>query len=201
MSQGQLYVISAPSGAGKTTILERLLAAIPNIIFSISHTTRAPRRGEKDGVNYFFVSPDEFAAMRENNAFVEWAEVHGNFYGTSWEMIEESLAKGIDVILDIDVQGASQLREKIKDAISVFVAPPSMVELERRLRGRGTDSDEVIAVRLKNAAREMKEAVHYDHLIANDNLDEAVEMVTAVVLAARSRKGRGRDGNALLITD
>ncbi|MCX5865682.1 MAG: guanylate kinase [Deltaproteobacteria bacterium] len=195
MSRGNLFVISAPSGAGKSTILKKLLAVVANLAFSVSHTTRAPRPGESNGRDYHFVDRTTFAGMRDNQAFLEWAEVHGNLYGTSRAAIEAQQAKGIDVFLDIDVQGAKQLRDGgHQGAIFLFIAPPSLAELERRLRGRGTDPEETVQLRLNNARREMEDAGRYDYLVINDQLDEAVEVLRAVVIAERCKARRTPDG-------
>lgn len=195
---GQLFIISAPSGAGKTTILKRVMTALPGLAFSISHTTRAPRTGEVNGRDYHFIDRPTFELLRTAGDFLECAEVHTNLYGTSRSAVAEQLAAGIDVILDIDVQGARQVRAIPESAaISLFILPPSLAELEKRLSGRGTDSTEVIRLRLENALREIAASGNYDHRIINDKLDEAVEMVKSVILAARSRSGRNRDGGAL----
>lgn len=170
---GQLFILSAPSGAGKTTLLKKVMRDVGKLAFSVSHTTRSPRTGEKDGVDYHFVSVNEFKAMRDQNLFLEWAEVHGNFYGTSRLEVAKKLEQGFDIILDIDVQGAAIIAaDKSVRAVSVFVAPPSLAELERRLRGRGTDSEETIKVRLGNAAEEMSCADAYEYLVINDDLEE-----------------------------
>jgi guanylate kinase len=200
MSKGNLFVISAPSGTGKTTILKEILAVVPGVVFSVSHTTRAPRTGEQDATDYFFVNRDKFITMRDENDFLEWAEVHGNMYGTSRKSVEEQLALGLDVFLDIDVQGAKQLRDLPGlEAIFLFIAPPSWDELEKRLSGRGTDSDETISLRLNNARKEMTETEHYDYLVINDVVDEAVDMLRAVILAERCRKRRSPQGAPLPI--
>lgn len=200
MAQGRLFIFSAPSGAGKTTLLKRVMAELDNLAFSVSHTTRAPRAGEVDGVDYHFVSQERFAAMREQGAFLEWAEVHGNFYGTSREAVLAQLAQGVDVILDIDVQGAAIVRaSQLIDGAFVFISPPSLAELERRLRGRKTDSDETIGLRLRNAAKEMRAAVEYDYLLLNDQLEEAVTVLKAVVLAERSRAHRLPSGQPIVL--
>ncbi|HIJ78008.1 MAG: guanylate kinase [Desulfobulbaceae bacterium] len=195
MSKGNLFVISAPSGTGKTTILKKILTAVPGVAFSVSHTTRAPRTGEQDGIDYFFISREEFIAMRDDNAFLEWAEVHGNMYGTSRRAVEDKLAAGIDIFLDIDVQGAKQLK-KLTDleAIFLFIAPPSWEELEKRLSGRGTDSSETVRLRLNNARTEMTETELYDYLVINDVIDEAVDMIRSVIMAERCRKRRSLHG-------
>ncbi len=194
MSQAKLFVISAPSGAGKTTLLRRVMADLANLSFSVSHTTRSPRTGERDGVDYFFVDRAGFQKMVGEGGFLEWAEVHGNCYGTSRAAVLERLAAGVDVILDIDVQGARQIREAGVEAVFLFIAPPSWQELERRLAGRGTDSAETIRLRCANARREMTEAGWYDYLVVNDDLREAVETFRAVILAERSRQRRRPDG-------
>ncbi len=196
--KGQLFVLSAPSGAGKTTILKRVMQEIAKLAFSVSHTTRQPRKGEMDGVDYHFVSVEEFTGMRDEGMFLEWAEVHGNLYGTSRMAVLEQLEKGIDIILDIDVQGASIISEDdSQDSVSIFVAPPSLQELERRLRGRGTDSEETIMLRLGNARKEMNSAKQYDYLVVNDNLDEAAATLKAVLIAERSRSHRLPSGDPI----
>jgi len=171
---------------------------VVKLAFSVSHTTRSPRRGETDGVDYHFVSVDEFKAMRDQNLFLEWAEVHGNFYGTSRPAVEKQLTQGIDIILDIDVQGAAIIAaDKSVHAVSVFVAPPSLDELERRLRGRGTDNEETIMVRLGNAAKEMSCADDYEYLVINDDIEEAAATLQAVLIAERSRGHRLPSGDAI----
>jgi guanylate kinase len=198
MNTGQLFIISAPSGAGKTTILKRVMGELAGLAFSVSHTTRPPRPGEVSGRDYHFVDREEFVKLQESGDFLEWAEVHGNLYGTSRSTVAGQLAAGLDVILDIDVQGAGQVRGRTEwQAVSVFIMPPSLAELEKRLAGRGTDSPEVIKRRLVNAILELADRELYDHLVVNDRLDQAVEMVEAVILAARSRGRRNRDGGAL----
>ncbi|MBC8209053.1 MAG: guanylate kinase [Desulfobulbaceae bacterium] len=200
MVQGRLFVFSAPSGAGKTTLLKRVMGELDNLVFSVSHTTRAPRSGEMDAVDYHFVSRERFEAMRDQEAFLEWAEVHGNFYGTSREAVLAQLEQGMDVILDIDVQGAAIIRaSRLIDAAFVFISPPSLAELERRLRGRKTDSDETIGLRLKNAAQEMRAAVDYDYLLLNDQLEEAVMVLKSVILAERSRAHRLPSGGPIVL--
>ncbi len=198
MSRGCLFVVSAPSGAGKTTLLKKLLAATPGAGFSISHTTRAPRSGERDGVDYHFVERESFSRMKERGEFLEWAEVHGNFYGTSRQAVQDSLERGEDIFLDIDVQGAHQIRDLREiAAVFLFIAPPSPAVLEERLRGRKSDSEAVIALRLENARREMAEAAWYDYLIVNDDLAEAEDLLKAIVAAERCRHRRRPDGQPL----
>lgn len=198
MRQGNLFVVSAPSGAGKSTILKKLLPLLPGLAFSVSHTTRAPRPGEKSGREYHFVDRTAFTKMREEQIFLEWAEVHGNLYGTSRLAVLAQQALGIDLFLDIDVQGARQLREQHNTgAIFLFIAPPSWEELEQRLRGRGTDSAETVQLRLDNARREISDAGHYDYLIINDRLEAAVEDVKSIVIAERCKARRSRAGQPL----
>ncbi|MDH3349100.1 MAG: guanylate kinase [Desulfobulbaceae bacterium] len=198
MSKAIPFIISSPSGGGKTTILKKVLAGLPGIVFSISHTTRSPRPGEVNGRDYYFVTEEEFIAVREQtpSGFIEWARVHDNFYGTSRSDVEMRLKEGADVILDIDIQGARQVKDAI-EAVSIFIAPPSLTELERRLRGRGTESEEVVALRLANARRELTAAAEYDYLVINDSLSEAVEMVRSILISERSRKRRNIDGNSV----
>ncbi len=195
---GQLFILSAPSGAGKTTLLKQVMQQVRGLSFSVSHTTRAPREGESNGVDYHFVSVDEFLQMRDKNQFLEWAEVHGNFYGTSKPEILKTLEQGLDIILDIDVQGAAIiLKDKLVPAVSVFIAPPSLAELEKRLRGRGTDSDETIAVRLGNAEKEMQAAPDYEYLVINDSVEDAAAALVSVIVAERSRSRRLPTGEAI----
>lgn len=198
MSHGCLFVVSAPSGAGKTTLLKRILAATARLGFSISHTTRPPRAGEREGVDYHFIDQDSFTEMRRRGDFLEAAEVHGNFYGTSRTAIEAALKQGDDIFLDIDVQGARQIRDlKEISTVFLFIAPPSPAVLEQRLRGRGTDDEDTIARRLDNARREMEEAAWYDYLVINDQLPAAEELLRAIIIAERCRRRRWPDGTAL----
>ncbi len=190
MSRGDLFVVSAPSGAGKSTILKAVLADISGIAFSISHTTRPQRPGERDGVDYFFVSQPRFQEMIEQGAFLEWALVHGNYYGTSRVFVEEMLSRGEDIVLDIDVQGAFQIKEKLPEAVLIFVAPPSLNELERRLRRRGTEDDATIELRLFNAVSEIKAIPSYDYVVVNDLLDKAVEDMKTIILSRRLKTRR-----------
>jgi guanylate kinase len=192
---GNLLVVSAPSGAGKTTILRQILAKVPKLAFSVSHTTRPPRPGERHAIDYFFVKQEEFLEMRDRGAFLEWAEVHSNFYGTSKAAVAEQLARGIDIVLDIDVQGARQVREQSEwRTVSIFIAPPSMAELERRLTMRNTEDLESVRLRLANAARELAEMARYDYVVVNDRFEEAVDGVRAVIIAERSRQRRSIAG-------
>jgi len=198
MKQGRLFVISAPSGAGKTTLLRGVMSSLVKLKFSVSHTTRNPREGEVDGVDYHFVSKDTFQQMIAANVFLEHAEVHDNFYGTSHASIEQELEDGFDVILEIDVQGAAILRNNSKvDAAFVFIAPPSLVELERRLRGRGTENEEKVQIRLINARTELEASSEYEYLIVNNDIDEATTLLQAIVLAERSKSHRLPTGDPI----
>jgi len=193
MSQvGTLYIVSAPSGAGKSSLIQALLADTRNqpSQVSVSHTTRAPRQGEVDGEHYHFVSVDEFKKLIEENAFFEWAEVFGNYYGTSRITIEESLVKGIDIMLDIDWQGARQVREVMPQAKGIFILPPSRAELEARLNKRGQDSQEIIASRMREAQSEMSHYNEYDYLIVNDDFDIATEEFSAIVRSLRNEQDK-----------
>jgi len=182
---GNLFVVSAPSGGGKTSLVRALLAEDAKVALSISFTTRAPRPGEKNGREYHFVDADVFEAMLERGEFLECAEVHGNRYGTSQKWIEETLQSGKDVLLEIDWQGAQQVRRLYAGAIMVFILPPSMAELERRLRARAQDSDAVIRHRLQNAVEEISHALEFDYVIINKAFEEARRDLAAVVRAAR----------------
>ena len=183
----RLFVIAAPSGAGKTTLVHAITKRNPELRFSISYTTRTQRRTEVDGHDYIFVDKDQFDRLRAEGALLESAEVFDNFYGTSREQVEQHLAAGHPVILEIDWQGARQVREAKPDCITVFILPPSRAELERRLRSRGTDSDEVIARRLRDALSDMSHWEEFDYVIFNDDLDQAVADLEAV-LAGRGEK-------------
>ena len=195
MQSGSLFIISAPSGTGKTTILKKIVAAMDNVAFSVSHTTRAPRPVEQDGIDYFFIDKDNFARMQQQGLFLEWAEVHGNLYGTSSYAIQEATEQGRDLLLDIDVQGARQVKKKLgHTGVFVFIAPPSLEELARRLVGRSTESEDVITTRLNNAREEMKSLDQYDYVIVNDTVTEAVEVLKSIIIAERSRKRRSLSG-------
>jgi len=182
---GRLYVVAAPSGAGKTTLVRLLLEREPGVHLSVSYTTRSPRPGELNGREYHFVDVATFRAMMARADFLEWAEVHGNFYGTSRNWIAGQLADGHDVLLEIDWQGAQQVRGAFPDAIGIFILPPSMEELTRRLNGRGTDSVDVIERRLAAAQAEMRHVGEFDYVIINDSLEQALDDLSAVVRASR----------------
>ena len=197
---GRLFVISAPSGTGKTTLLRQVMAGIAGLAFSVSHTTRPPRDGEQAGIDYHFVSRQDFLDMRDRGSFLEWAFVHDNFYGTSLQEVHGRLGQGLDVILDIDVQGAAVVRRSTAlEASHIFIIPPGLQELERRLRGRGTESEEKLRTRLQNARKEMEAAREYQYLIVNDVLDEAAEVLRAIILAERAKAHRLPDGNPITL--
>ena len=184
---GQLYIFSAPSGAGKTSLVEALLKTTPGIGVSVSHTTRAMRPGEQDGVHYHFTDVVRFEKMVEEGIFLEYAKVFDNYYGTSQKALEDRLSQGEDVILEIDWQGAQQVRKLMPYGISVFILPPSRGELEKRLNARGQDSAEVIARRMQDATADMAHYVEFDYVIINDEFDEATQQLRAIVLAQRQR--------------
>jgi len=185
--EGVLYVISAPSGAGKTTLCKEIIDIFPNLRHSVSYTTRPPRTGEVHGRDYFFVGTEEFSRMVGAGEFAEWAEVHGNLYGTSLATLKECRSQGIDLILDIDCQGARQLKGRFEGGVYIFVLPPSIAELRRRLDTRSSDTEEVIERRINNAAGEIKEARWYDYIIINDKFSEAVEQLKSVLIAEQCR--------------
>ena len=191
LSPGLLLVLSAPSGAGKTTLARMIEKEFPEAEFSISYTTRAPRGAEQNGKDYHFVDTLTFQQMIDRNEFVEWAEVHGNFYGSSKRVIDHSYRPGGIAVFDIDVQGGTSIKRKYPDAVCIFILPPSMDELERRLRSRGTDTDDVIRRRMLAARAECeKGAQSYDYLVINDRLDDAFQQLRSIVIAERSRRGR-----------
>jgi guanylate kinase len=172
MKRGKLFIIIAPSGTGKSTLIARLKNDYPQLKWSVSYTTRAPRKGEIHGLDYFFTDKVEFQKMIERELFTEWATVHGNFYGTSKSFVHEGLSRGDNLLFDLDVQGADRvLKDFRQDSISIFIAPPSIDELEKRLRGRGTDDTQVINTRLRNAESELQKKHTYDHLVFNEDLE------------------------------
>ncbi len=184
---GLMFVVSAPSGAGKTTLLHKLFSEFPVLEFSVSTTTRKPRPGERDGVDYFFMSRQQFEKRRDAGEFAEWAEVHGNYYGTSRRWVDEALSQGRHVVFDIDVQGMSQLAEHYRQhMVTIFIVPPSLEELRRRLEGRGESSD-TIGLRLSNARRELSRAQEYDYIVVNDDLDMAYGELRTIYRAALLR--------------
>lgn len=201
--RGTLFIVSSPSGAGKSSLLSALLGSPANadgrMKLSVSHTTRAMRPGEENGVHYHFVDQASFKALIERGAFFEWAEVFGNFYGTSKETIEQSLAQGIDIFLDIDWQGARQIRAQMPEARSLFILPPSLPVLEQRLHGRGQDSAEVIAGRMAKAVDEMSHYDEYDYLLVNDDFATTLAQLQAVVLAERTTLAKQQIQHAELL--
>ncbi|MCL6269729.1 guanylate kinase [Sansalvadorimonas sp. 2012CJ34-2] len=185
MSKGTLYIVAAPSGAGKTSLVTELVNTTKYITVSVSHTTRPMREGEKDGVNYNFTSIDEFQHMIGQGVFLEHAEVFGNFYGTSQAWVEEQLEKGIDVILEIDWQGAQQVRRLMPEVLGIFILPPSQKELHKRLTGRGQDDENVIAHRMAKAVSEMSHFNEFDYIIINDDFEDALFDLKAVIRSKR----------------
>ena len=181
--KGELIVLSGPSGVGKSTVISELLSSRRDIHFSVSFTTRQPRVGEENGVNYNFVSGEEFQRMIRDGELLEYAEYVGNYYGTSLKVIQDYLQQGIDVLLDIEVQGAAKVREKCPEAVLIFLIPPSLEELSRRLRNRNTDSAEVIAQRLEKSRAECRECVKYDYLVVNDNVISAAQEIQSILEA------------------
>jgi guanylate kinase len=188
-----VFIISAPSGSGKSTLVSHLMANVPGLMFSVSYTTRIPRGAETDGNNYHFVSRQEFEAMIERDEFLEWAEVFGNYYGTHRGILEEAQARGKDLVLDIDVQGARQLKCRIPEAVTVFILAPSRQILAQRLRARGEDQESVIERRLKEAAEEIRNYHAYDYVLINRELGESDAVLSAIVRAERARRTRIED--------
>jgi len=178
--RGNLFIISAPSGAGKTTLAKAVLQQFGDMLYSISYTTRKPRAEEQDGVDYHFISKQDFKKGIKKNRWAEWAEVYGNYYGTSAEFIEKSLSSGCDILLDIDVQGTLQILKYYPDCVTIFILPPSMTALRKRLEMRGSDSKAVIERRLVNARTEMAQKKMYRHIIVNEKLSEAIEELSAI---------------------
>lgn len=184
---GNLFIVSAPSGAGKSSLIQALLDLHNDMQVSVSHTTRSPRPGEQNGVHYHFVRVDDFKNRIEAGEFLEWAEVFGNYYGTSRTTLQQTLDQGIDVFLDIDWQGARQIRQQLPHAIGIFILPPSLNVLQQRLQSRGQDSADIIAGRMSKAQDEMGHANEYDYLIVNDDFQQALLELRAIVLAQRNR--------------
>jgi guanylate kinase len=185
---GRVFVVSGPSGSGKSTLIREVKGTVPDLGYSVSHTSRAPRGKEKNGVEYHFVSREHFQEMIDNGEFVEWAEVYQDLYGTSVSSLRGQIAVGRDVIMDIDVQGARNIREHFREAILIYVLPPSMEALEKRLRERRTEDEKAIRTRLTKAETEIRNCVAYDYLLFNDRLDQAVEELKAIIIAERCRK-------------
>lgn len=187
---GLLCVVSGPSGTGKTSLCRALVDSSPGMRFSISYTTRPPRRDEVEGRDYCFISPETFKSMVAREEFAEWAEIYGHLYGTSRQWIEWTRSQGLDVLFDIDCQGADQIKAIYPDAVCIFVLPPSAAELERRLRGRDTDAPETIRNRLEKSRQEIAQAKRYDYLVTNDVFAEALEVLRAIVVAEKHRTAR-----------
>ncbi|MCX4027300.1 guanylate kinase [Endozoicomonas sp. SM1973] len=200
-SIGTLFIISAPSGAGKTSLVNALIEKTKDICVSVSHTTRSQRPGEQDGVNYHFVSVEQFQQMLNQSAFLESANVFGNYYGTSQQWVEQKLANGIDVILEIDWQGAQQVRELLPDAMSIFILPPSKAALQDRLEKRGQDNEGVINKRMAAAVDEMTHHVEYDYLVVNDDFDQALQQLQAIVIASRQQLTKQQMRHQQLLTE
>jgi guanylate kinase len=188
--RGRLFIVSSPSGGGKGTLIRHVLGSVPGIRNSVSWTTRPRRPGETDGVDYHFVGEDAFREMRERGGFLEWAVVHGNYYGTARSVVEQELSEGRDIILEIDVQGAASVRAAAEDAVSVFILPPNFEALRERLRLRGTEDPETVALRLKNARAEVMRYYEFDYVIINEDLKRAARQLAAVVYAERARRSR-----------
>lgn len=196
-TKGVLIVISGPSGAGKGTICKELIERHDNIYISVSATTRSPRVGEVDGVNYYFLTQDEFKEKVDQNGFIEYANVHGNYYGTPKLNVEKMLNEGKDVILEIDIQGALQVKENFEEGVFIFILPPSMEELKRRIIKRGSETEESLMTRFKNAYKEINYVSKYNYAVVNDTLDLAVSKVEAIINAERCRVDRIKDNTIL----
>ena len=199
MSSGTLYIISAPSGAGKTSLITKLLETLEGAEMAVSHTTRKAREGEINGKHYHFIDADTFLDGVHNGDFLEHANVFGNNYGTAKKSVEDILNKGVDVILEIDWQGAQQVRELMPDSLSIFILPLSKEELENRLRGRGTDSDEIIANRLGQSVADIQHYSEFDYVVINDNFDECVNTLKSIFIAKRARCEQQKKVNADLL--
>jgi guanylate kinase len=183
-----VYIISAPSGSGKSTLVDKVRQIVPNLDFSISYTTRPPRGNEQNGREYFFVSPEQFREMIRRDEFLEYADVFGNYYGTAKSVLRQAEERGKDLLLDIDVQGAEQIKAKLPSALSIFIMPPDRKTLEARLRKRSLDAQEVIQRRLVTASREIENYEKYDYILVNDRLEESIEALMAILLAERLRR-------------
>ncbi len=185
--KGHIFIVSAPSGTGKTTLCKVLLKTYPEMVYSISYTTRKPRANEQEGIDYHFISKEAFRLKINEKKWAEWAEVHGNYYGTSLECINETLAKGHDILLDIDVQGMLQIVKQVPESVTIFIKPPTLEVLKKRLLSRGTDNNKVIERRLVNAKKELLQTEHYNHIIVNDNLKLAIEELIALIKHYKKR--------------
>jgi guanylate kinase len=187
---GQLFVISAPSGGGKSTIATAVRQRVAGLGYSISHTTRKPRANETDGIDYHFVDDETFTKMIDEGDFVEWAEVYDNFYGTSSSGLKDLIASGLDVLMDVDIQGGRNIKDRFPDSVLIFLLPPSLEELERRLRKRGTDDEPVIEARMEMAADDIKNCVWYDYIIVNEKLEKAIDETQSIIVSKRCMTAR-----------
>lgn len=185
--RGNLIILSGPSGVGKGTVLSALMKDYDDIHYSVSATTRKPRVGEKNGDDYYFMSEDKFESLVEKDEFLEWAEVHNNYYGTPKKYVEENLDQGEDVILEIDIQGAQQIKDKYPDGVFIFLLPPSLEELKARIHHRGTETEEAIKTRMKNAEKEMNKVENYDYAVINEQIEEAINKLKAIIIAERCK--------------
>jgi guanylate kinase len=185
---GQLFVMTGPSGVGKSTIIRRLRKEVPGVGYSISHTSREPRKNEADGINYHFVDRETFEKMIGEEAFVEWAEVYNDLYGTSFSSLRSQTDQGLDVVMDLDSQGARNIKKSFADSILIYILPPSLQELEKRLRGRASDEEAKKNARLEKARKEIENCVEYDHIIFNENLNRTLEEVASIIRSERSRR-------------
>ena len=201
MNNGNLFIVSAPSGAGKTSLLRELLKANPGLVLSVSHTTRAPRPGEEDGVHYHFVSVDEFMRLAGEGAFLEQAQVFDNYYGTSQAGVESQLEQSLDVVLEIDWQGARQVRKAFPDAISIFIIPPSIAALRERLSGRGQDDDAIIERRMRDAKKELSHYAEYDYLVVNDRFEDTLDDLACIVRSESLRLERNAPRHAAALQE
>ena len=193
MQKGLLIVISGASGTGKGTVCKKILADLPKVAYSISATTRKPRPGEVDGREYYFLGVEEFKTWIAEEKFLEYAEVYGNFYGTPLNKIEERLNRGEDILLEIDVQGALNVKQKCPEGVYIFLLPPSLTELKRRIEGRGTETPESLSRRLKNAVAEIKIGLNYDYVVVNDTIDNAAAQIKTILAAERLKVARNAD--------
>jgi len=200
MNKGKLYIISAPSGAGKTSLIKKLLPQVDHLMVSISHTTRAMREGETHAKDYFFTNVDSFKAQIQQGDFLEYAQVFDNFYGTAQSSVEENLQQGKDVILEIDWQGAEQIRKLLPETLSIFILPPSTEVLKERLQGRGQDSEDIINRRMQDAVNEMSHYAEYDYLVVNDDFDVALDELKAIIVANRLTIRRQQAGLMSLLS-
>jgi len=190
LNEGLLIVVSGPSGVGKGTVCSALRKRMPELVYSVSATTRAPREGEQEGVNYFFKSVPEFKKMIENDELIEWAQYVGNYYGTPRRFVEETMAQGKDVLLEIEVQGAMQVKEKFPQGIFIFLVPPTMEDLRQRILNRGTETETTVTHRLDVANDELKQIRHYDYVVINDEVEKACERVQSIIIAEHCRRDR-----------